>query len=158
MVTPMFALPIVLFLLLVVAGLIGLAVWAVVRSKNAGSNIPKCGKCGYAVRGIGSLHCPECGVDLREAGIVKPDNSNSTVWIVIIAGIVGAMMVCVCSGILIFTARNSVAVPVKTIRRTAPATQKTTAKPISPAPKAGSSQPEAVTSPDSTVPPDDAPK
>ncbi len=33
---------------------------------------PACGKCGYPARGIGSLECPECGADLREAGIITP--------------------------------------------------------------------------------------
>lgn len=33
---------------------------------------PACGKCGYPTRGIGSLDCPECGADLREAGIITP--------------------------------------------------------------------------------------
>ena len=28
-----------------------------------------CGRCGYAVHGLESLSCPECGSDLREAGI-----------------------------------------------------------------------------------------
>lgn len=31
---------------------------------------PQCGKCGYIVRGVPSLRCPECGADLREVGIV----------------------------------------------------------------------------------------
>ena len=30
---------------------------------------PRCGQCGYIVRGIASLNCPECGSDLREVGI-----------------------------------------------------------------------------------------
>lgn len=31
---------------------------------------PACGKCGYCVRGIEGLTCPECGSDLREVGIL----------------------------------------------------------------------------------------
>lgn len=34
--------------------------------------LPRCGACGYAVRGVKTLTCPECGSDLREAGIVTP--------------------------------------------------------------------------------------
>src|SRR5436190_23873548 len=30
---------------------------------------PKCGQCGYVVRGIPSFTCPECGSDLRDVGI-----------------------------------------------------------------------------------------
>ena len=33
---------------------------------------PACGNCGYFVRGITTFTCPECGEDLREAGIVTP--------------------------------------------------------------------------------------
>ena len=33
---------------------------------------PVCGNCGYPSRGLGSLDCPECGADLREAGIITP--------------------------------------------------------------------------------------
>ena len=32
---------------------------------------PVCGKCGYVVTGLADFICPECGSDLREAGIVK---------------------------------------------------------------------------------------
>jgi hypothetical protein len=41
------------------------------RAKSR-KDIPTCGKCGYGVRGIPSLICPECGSDLREAGILVP--------------------------------------------------------------------------------------
>ena len=33
---------------------------------------PSCRACGYAVRGLPSFTCPECGSDLREVGIVTP--------------------------------------------------------------------------------------
>ena len=33
---------------------------------------PSCGSCGYCVRGLERLTCPECGGDLREVGIVTP--------------------------------------------------------------------------------------
>ncbi|MEA2711092.1 MAG: hypothetical protein QOF78_3693 [Phycisphaerales bacterium] len=33
---------------------------------------PACGKCGYCVRGLAELTCPECGSDLREVGILAP--------------------------------------------------------------------------------------
>ena len=32
-----------------------------------------CGQCGYAVRGLTTFVCPECGADLRQVGIVRPD-------------------------------------------------------------------------------------
>jgi hypothetical protein len=34
---------------------------------------PVCGHCGYCVRGISALTCPECGSDLREVGILAPN-------------------------------------------------------------------------------------
>jgi hypothetical protein len=40
------------------------------------STDPICGKCGYCVRGIPSLICPECGSDLREVGIIPPGGSG----------------------------------------------------------------------------------
>jgi hypothetical protein len=33
---------------------------------------PCCARCGYNVKGLPSFVCPECGSDLREAGIVTP--------------------------------------------------------------------------------------
>ena len=33
---------------------------------------PSCRACGYAVRGLPSFICPECGSDLREVGIDTP--------------------------------------------------------------------------------------
>lgn len=39
------------------------------RAKVETNTEPRCGQCGYVVRGIMSLTCPECGGDLREVGI-----------------------------------------------------------------------------------------
>jgi hypothetical protein len=62
----------VLALGLLVASVIGLAwLWWRVLHRPKG-DLAVCGKCGYGVRGVGSLTCPECGADLREAGIVTP--------------------------------------------------------------------------------------
>jgi len=38
---------------------------------------PTCGKCGYCVRGISGLICPECGSDLREVGIIPAGGLRS---------------------------------------------------------------------------------
>jgi hypothetical protein len=35
-------------------------------------SIPSCRACGYAVKGLPSFICPECGSDLREVGIDTP--------------------------------------------------------------------------------------
>ena len=47
----------------------GIVLWS--TSGSGGSGEMSCGACGYAVRGLTQLNCPECGVDLREAGINK---------------------------------------------------------------------------------------
>ncbi len=49
----------------------------VVRRGKAGVTRPSCGKCGYAVAGLPTFTCPECGSDLREVGIVMPRTGGS---------------------------------------------------------------------------------
>ncbi|HEX2973530.1 MAG TPA: hypothetical protein VHP11_14440 [Tepidisphaeraceae bacterium] len=44
-----------------------------------GGGEPRCGQCGYIVRGIGGFTCPECGKDLREVGIVTR-RQNASGW------------------------------------------------------------------------------
>lgn len=46
---------------------------------------PSCGRCGYIVRGIPTLTCPECGSDLREVGITMGKTSHSP-WIPFLLG------------------------------------------------------------------------
>jgi len=45
------------------------------RAKNStqGSDLACCGKCGYPARGAINFACSECGADLREVGIVTPN-------------------------------------------------------------------------------------
>lgn len=55
----------------------GIGVWRwVVRRRNHDHEAPaSCGnpQCGYPVRGVDSLRCPECGEDYREVGIATPE-------------------------------------------------------------------------------------
>lgn len=47
---------------------------------------PSCGSCGYAVEGLETLRCPECGSDLRTVGIITPATSGGVprgVWAVL---------------------------------------------------------------------------
>ncbi|MHC4991898.1 MAG: hypothetical protein ACYTGC_13055 [Planctomycetota bacterium] len=46
---------------------------------------PSCGGCGYAVAGLATLRCPECGADLREVGIrtPSPQRGRSVGWVAI---------------------------------------------------------------------------
>lgn len=58
--------------LLLMAAVIGLMRRSLFRgpsTPSAGSEGNRCGHCGYSVRGATSLHCSECGSDLREVGI-----------------------------------------------------------------------------------------
>src|SRR5688572_15999719 len=42
------------------------------RGKRSGDgDLARCGHCGYAVTGLTTFTCPECGSDLREVGIVR---------------------------------------------------------------------------------------
>ena len=42
------------------------------RARQRKIREPVCARCGYVVRGIAELRCPECGSDLREVGIIAP--------------------------------------------------------------------------------------
>ena len=54
-----------------------------------------CGKCGYAVRGISELKCPECGADLTVVGITPGGKTRSTViGISITLGYTAAAVAC----------------------------------------------------------------
>ncbi|MFK7788509.1 MAG: hypothetical protein AB8C95_03305, partial [Phycisphaeraceae bacterium] len=52
-----------------------------------------CGGCGYSVRGLQALNCPECGADLRHIGINRGQNSGSrALGIVLTMGCGGLLM------------------------------------------------------------------
>ena len=55
---------------------------------------PSCGHCGYCVRGLPGLVCPECGSDLREVGILtkdftrkSPNLSRPVLWTLALPGL-----------------------------------------------------------------------
>jgi len=53
-----------------------LAIWLARLGRKwflSGDGEPRCGACGYSVRGLTALCCPECGADLRGVGIVRRD-------------------------------------------------------------------------------------
>jgi len=66
-----FALP--LLVVLLIAG--GAIAWRRRRARRAPGDLPTCGHCGYAVTGLTTFTCPECGSDLREVGIVRGRNA-----------------------------------------------------------------------------------
>src|SRR2546423_1574520 len=45
------------------------------RRAAAGGTDAACGMCGYSVRGLDKLTCPECGSDLRRVGIVAASSA-----------------------------------------------------------------------------------
>lgn len=59
---------------LILAAIVGAALMLLRRpGKRTNQDTPACGQCGYCVRGLPTFTCPECGSDLREVGIVRPD-------------------------------------------------------------------------------------
>jgi hypothetical protein len=54
---------------------------------------PSCRACGYAVRGLPSFTCPECGSDLRDVGIDTPGAGAEFIRRVKLVGDMGGRMV-----------------------------------------------------------------
>jgi len=62
--------------LFVIASVVGLAwLWSRVLGRQK-VRVPSCGSCGYAVRALEVMTCPECGSDLREVGIITPRSTE----------------------------------------------------------------------------------
>lgn len=76
----------------VLAGAVSSIVFAVLVRRRVGP--PACGVCHYAVEGLTSFNCPECGADLRKAGITTRRPLKSAFAIALAAGlIVGALVI-----------------------------------------------------------------
>jgi hypothetical protein len=95
---------ITLFIVIVVGmavlAIIGAVVWLLVRRPRGGDpSLMACGACGYSVRGVQTTACPECGADLREAGIARRGGSNR-VALGIAAGVAALALLlgCACLG------------------------------------------------------------
>jgi hypothetical protein len=77
--------------MLVLVAITAVTVWLVVSIRRSAIRAalggPVCGACGYSVIGLTTLTCPECGTDLRAAGILTPRTPRPN------AGIVGAVIV-----------------------------------------------------------------
>lgn len=62
-------------LVLLLAGVVfGIVLWA---GGGRSSGEMSCGGCGYSVRGLETLNCPECGADLRMVGINRGSGGGS---------------------------------------------------------------------------------
>ncbi len=55
-----------------VGGLIILWVFVFRGRRGKAGGLSTCGACGYAIKGVSTFDCPECGADLRDVGIVSP--------------------------------------------------------------------------------------
>jgi len=62
----------IMLLVVLVCAAALVALWAAALRRPRGGALPACGRCGYAVKGLTALSCPECGGDLREVGITTP--------------------------------------------------------------------------------------
>lgn len=70
----------VLILGVVLLGILALRGWLRKSQPTAvASDLPSCGSCGYSVRGVSELVCPECGADLKVVGILKPGQRRTSV-------------------------------------------------------------------------------
>lgn len=59
-----------------------------------------CGNCGYPARGITTFECPECGADLREAGIVRPGQGGGRAGLIIVTALAYCIGFLIVSSIL----------------------------------------------------------
>lgn len=92
-------LEVLVVLIFLVGGLIaGLIMWS--TSGGGGSTEMSCGTCGYPVKGLTQLNCPECGVDLREAGIQQPGSPGKRRT--------GMILTIACGGLLLLACGTSV--------------------------------------------------
>jgi rRNA maturation endonuclease Nob1 len=68
------ALFLLLILWMVITAVVGVVVKAILRGAEADgvralAPEPRCGACGYIVKGLPGRVCPECGSDLRVVGV-----------------------------------------------------------------------------------------
>lgn len=82
--------------------LIGLAliVIGLVKMSRPGGPSGVCGACGYSVEGLLAMTCPECGVDLRRAGIRQPGSGGGKGFL--LSGVAMVVLVLVCGVGLVF--------------------------------------------------------
>ncbi|MFN3166253.1 MAG: hypothetical protein ACE37H_04225 [Phycisphaeraceae bacterium] len=85
---------IVFFLFMLVGLVVGVVLWSTGGRSRSGGEMA-CGSCGYAVRGLTQWACPECGADLREAGIRSGGSSGRRV--------LGVLLTIACSAVLLLS-------------------------------------------------------
>ena len=124
---------IILFMLLLILGglITGIVMWT--TSGSGKSSEMSCGACGYAVRGLEALNCPECGTDLRMAGIRRGGSPGKrTLGIVLTFLSLGLILLgCGASSFLFMKVQSPTASPSQTI-------------PAQPAPSQSTSSPSSL--------------
>lgn len=88
-------LPLLLLIAVLVAGIV---MWAAGVRKARGGEMA-CGNCGYFVRGLQQLKCPECGADLRDVGITGGGSGGGTKTAGMIMAITSACLLFGCVGL-----------------------------------------------------------
>jgi preprotein translocase subunit SecG len=105
---------IVILIVLVLLGslITGIVMWS--TSGSGGSGEMSCGACGYPVRGLSQLNCPECGADLRKVGINKGAGAGKkATGMILTIGSLAAFVLCLLLVGFLFLAqpRSSTALP-----------------------------------------------
>ena len=91
-----------LILVVLLGGLIfGIVLWATGGRSGSGNEM-SCGGCGYAVRGLEALNCPECGADLRMVGINRGQTGGSRVTGIVLTVCCGGLLMLGCLGSALF--------------------------------------------------------
>lgn len=105
--TPAFSIVIMLALLLLILGglLLGIILW-ITGGKGGTKSEMSCGGCGYAVRGLEALNCPECGADLRQVGIQKGQSGGKRGLGIALTVGTSLLLLLMCLSSMFFLARN----------------------------------------------------
>jgi len=99
---------VILVIVLIIGGVIFGIVYGAGGSKGGGDM--SCGGCGYAVRGLEGLNCPECGADLRQVGINRGQNTSKRGFMVVMT-VVGVAYAFIVFGFLMFNVKSQSSQP-----------------------------------------------
>ncbi|MFI4861330.1 MAG: hypothetical protein ACIAXF_11680 [Phycisphaerales bacterium JB063] len=104
----------VLVLVLLLVGLgTGIALWLTAGKPHAHGEMA-CGGCGYSVRGLEQMQCPECGADLRTVGITGGGSAGRRTTGIVLTLVCGLLLLSCCgfTGFSwLLTARSSTPYP-----------------------------------------------
>jgi len=138
------ALLILLVALVVMAAGIACVIAGVILYNKSTGSTGICGKCGYSVNQLQSMTCPECGADLREAGIRTTSGGKGALALIVLGCVILFFSCIFIGGGLLFAQRPAPVAPVVQQAKTA-----TPGNPSQPAPPPA--QP-ASPSPQNTTP------